>query len=428
MNLVILILITSVGVAKAAVQLTLNKSSTPCTVYAKDADLSNKNDGILYNGSLEETVNKKKVKVDYGICCPKSYRKSQTNFRSSSSRAVCCQQGKGSICYSKDGYRACPGFVCLAYGVGSNIEATTAKDIPYYFTCPDAVSLRKEGRIHQPDLIVYKDKVDCKDRIKKYQIVTIKRGQKSPPAYRWCCSEDITSNFTAKPRDVCCGLAGSQPPNRLVRMATNVDTPPCCRKLQNKNNCDPESLEQKSFDGYQTTYRICRATSGGPQTPKLSENMPAFSVLQYLLTEYKQGFVPDADTKKLYACDSKGNKLMYAIYRELSVAVNPVVCCPKNIFYSDAETMSEQCCITFVSFFLAHEKNIFECSRITSGFVRNDKMYYLPCDPKACKKIPTARTVGILSNQSIFTPFNVSDTIAQPLYGVYNWNKNKYLG
>ena len=427
MYLFLLILITSVGVAKAAnsKKLTLKKSSTPCTVYAKDADLSNQNDGILYTGSLKETRNDKQVEVKYGICCPKSYKQSQTTFRSSSSRAVCCQQGKGSICYSKDGYRACPGFVCLAYPTGKS----TAAQVNIPFTCPDAVTLKPEGRIRQPDLIVYKDKVNCKDPSKKYQIVTIKRGQKSPPAYRWCCSEDITSNFTVKPSDVCCGLAASQPPNNnLMRMATNVDTPPCCRKLQNKNNCDPAPLDITTSNGnVYFTYRVCRSNSGGPQTPNLNENLPAFSVLHYFFMRSNSLSQVNVETKKIYACDQKGSELLYSVLDAIVSSINPGVCCPKNIFYSDASTMAKECCITFVSVSPSTTGNDYSCSATGKGFIRDGKIYYRSCEPKACKSSSKDSTIGRLSNQTIITPFNVSQDVAQPLYGVYDWYKNKYF-
>ena len=421
MNLVILILITSVGVAKAAVQLTLNKSKTPCTVYAKDADLSNKNDGILYKGSRRENREGNSVKVKYGLCCPKSFQNSSVIFRSTETRAVCCQQGKGSICYSEEGYRACPGFVCLAKFAGKPVLA------PF---CFDDSSLKPEGRIRQPDLIVYKDKVNCKDPSKKYQIVTIKRGQKSPPAYRWCCSEDITSNFTAKPRDVCCGLSASQAPNNSPGMMTNVDTPFCCRKLKRDyyirtdNNCEPAYLHQEKKDS--GAYRVCRANSGGPQTSNLNEKLPLYSVLHYFFRARYLLFYVD-HRADLFACDKKGSKLLYALQDDGNLSENPGACCPKNIFYSDAPTMAKECCVTFVhNGHISTDKKFF-CSRTDKGFIHNDQIYYRPCDPNACKEIPKESTIGLLSNQTIITPFNVSQDVAQPLYGVYDWYKNKYF-
>lgn len=427
---------------------TLNRTATPCTVYYRDR--TNRVQGVLFTGKNNDEKNKYPIE----LCCLPNVATPTVEYLSSSARASCCQQnsnsGQASHCPKLKGHRACPEYNCLGKFNQNGKNFRQLKTPPLFIACSDIYKSSDTGTIEKTDIIMYKGSQSCADKSMNILIISVKSG-KQPDAYHWCCSKDITTQLDVDPKDVCCGLAGSQAPQYAGkplsgRNATpvNLEGPRCCRKLQGESTCQ--------FLDYSTNFQRyfpCAGVAGSVKTANLNENLPYLAPLHYFY--YQDGSSPKAyeDPSKAYACDASGSKFLYSlqestllfgVQRLYSVPIG--LCCSKDIFYSDAQKIVDDCCITYTDKGVQHadlvdnsqskgkkawDTSFYQCSMMNNkakGFIDKGKFIYRPCKPDACTKIDDK--FGKLENKSILKTHSVSAVKITPIYGLYEWHVDKY--
>ena len=397
----------------------LRRRTTKCPVYNTGPTKSVL--GNLYNGTFTYRNGLKKVKSKIELCCLESVKDKAINFTSTTAKTSCCQQLEGSVCYSR--YRSCPGYSCIVVFSDNNGDKSilTLKSPPDFPICTSKNETRPRGRIVKSNITQYRSARGCKDASKKILITSVKTG-KPVDAYHMCCSVDITTNFRANPRTVCCGLAASLAPNFISGSKIAMDTPPCCRTLKGFSTCSITYFQSNP------RFRVCAAIAGSADTPNLSEDLPALAPLHY--TYKLESLTEGYDSKTVFACDKEGNKFLYAV-QDLNFAapykIN--VCCSKDIFYSSAKKIIDDCCITYVDYSATiFNASYYKCSvkdHHDTGFIANGMFVYKPCKYYACPAID--KNYGQLTDKYRLKPYNVSVSKVAPLYGVYKWYLNKYL-
>ena len=405
------------------------RQNESCIVYYNSA--TDKVSGNLYAGQLRE----KDRLIGSELCCLSQMEKGYFNFFSSKPKKLCCQQKENSRCYPGIlKYRPCPRYTCWYP------EETSKKDIEDYasnrfntlkFCKNEKPSTIKKGRIIKSNLILYKDKQKCTDVNKKYHILSMKVA-KHPQAYHYCCSVDITTNLEEDPTKVCCGLAGSQSRNyggsRIgATYLIDQQTPPCCRKIQDHSTCQPKR------DG---KYFMCKPVAGSWFTKDLSENLPYYTPEYYrMLTQ----------SNNIFACDPNHSSFFYEYpslmhyYKvkgsPLAPAITGICCNKKDIFFYDTQTISNECCITYADpeyspnktyeYSIQEQMFDYNCSMTRKTFIENGEFIYRPCLPDAC--IKKNWKMGILNRYNITKLFVIPTSNVEPLYGVYDYEANKYV-
>lgn len=391
----------------------LRRQKGECPVYNTSPTDSVK--GTLYKGTVT-FEDKHKAKVE--ICCLRSVTNDTIKYFSKTSKTSCCQQLAGSPCTK--GHRGCPGYSCMVRFSSGTSSIAPLSSPPGSTRCVVDRETLDRGIIFKSNITQYKNPRGCKDETKKILITSVKTG-KPVDAYHTCCSVDITSNFSANPETVCCGLAGSLAPNYIENgRIVFGNTPPCCRKVNGYSTCDPTpNLPQP--------MKFCGGLAGSEDTPNLNERLPALAPLHYTYTDKSL-----VTSNQVYSCNKEGTKFFFALQNGFgSLPMNLNLCCSKNIFYSNAQKIIDDCCISYTNNEYSvspSAPSFFKCSvkdQKKKGFIENGIFVYKPCNPSACSA--TNSNSGQLDRSKPLDVFLGSNEKVAPIYGVYKYYLNKHL-